>query len=194
MSIGKLSEKLGAYICQELNYNEEKEEIIVYAIETLLLSIVNIVSILALASLFNALLPALIAVVFGGALRKVSGGAHFDSPMACLVFGTFVYTLIGVLSKKISIYGFNNVYLCVAVLFICLMIVGILAPVDSPAKPIHSMSFKKKLKTASIVIVLISLVIVFFAKNNLIQLSIVFGILYQTLTLLPIFNKKGVKL
>ncbi|NLW24475.1 MAG: accessory gene regulator B family protein [Clostridia bacterium] len=190
MSIGKLSEKLGAYICQELNYNEKKEEIIIYAIETLLLSIVNIISILAIASIFDALLPAFIAVVFGGALRKVSGGAHFDSSLACLVFGTFVYTLIGVLSKKISIYGFDNVYLFITVLFICLMIVAILAPVDSPAKPIHSKSFKKKLKTVSIVIVLISLVIVYFAKNNLIQLSIVFGILYQTLTLLPIFNKK----
>lgn len=194
MSITQFSEKIGCHISRELNFNQEKTEIIIYAVETLILSIANLIAILIFSRMFDALFPTVLAVVFGGTLRKVSGGAHFDSPMACLVFGTFVYTLIGVLSKKISIYGFNNVYLFMAVLFICLMIVAILAPVDSPAKPIHSKSFKKKLKTVSIVIVLISLVIVYFAKNNLIQLSIVFGILYQTLTLLPIFNKKGVKL
>lgn len=190
MNLSEVSQRLTDLITKELEYGEEQKEIIAYGIETVFLSIAGFVTILLAAYIFNALVPAAIAAVFGGLLRKVSGGAHFNTPLKCLAFGVFIYSLIGVLAKKLLGYNLIDNEVLLFLLFVCLVLVAFLAPVDCEAKPIRSRSFRIKLKTASIIFVLMSFVIISFSRNNLLNISAVLGIVYQTMTLLPVFNKK----
>jgi len=175
-----------------LDYNEDKREIIAYSIETALLFILGSLLIILLGYTLNALLTTVFAAIFGGLLRRVSGGAHFNTPIKCLVFGSVIYSFIGFSAKKLVGYNLTNKYIFIFILLISFFIVAFLAPVDSEAKPIHSSSLRIKLKTSSIVLVIVLFVLVSLTNNRLLSVSAVLGVAYQSITLMPIFNRKEV--
>ncbi|AET69449.1 protein possibly involved in post-translational modification of quorum-sensing peptides [Desulfosporosinus orientis DSM 765] len=186
-----ISNKLTEVIVSELNYDEDKKEIIAYAIENVLFTFLGLVSIVFLGYLFDSLIPTVIAAFFGGTLRRVSGGAHFDTPLKCLAVGSLVYSFLGVLANQLAIRGFNHrSYLLVAVI-ISLFLVFKFAPVDSEAKPINSGKLKFKLRVLSIGFVIVSFILIGIANNSLFCISTTLGIAYQSITLIPIFNKGG---
>ncbi len=190
MSLSEISERLSAIITKELDYSDDQKEIVAYGLESFFLALIGFLAILFVALLFNALFPAAIAAIFGGILRKLSGGAHFKTPLKCLTLGAVVYSLIGVLAQKFiyhDLYSFNILLL---ILVLAIIIVAIFAPVDCESKPIHSPVFRKKLKIASLSFVVLTLAMVFLSPNILINTSAVLGVGYQTITLLPMLNKK----
>lgn len=191
MNFSVISKKLTESLTEELNYCDDRKEIIAYALETTFLSMIGTIMIVCLSYSLNVLKPALIAAVFGGLLRRVSGGAHFSTPNKCLVFGTLMYSCIGVLAKTISRFAPINQNILTIVLIISLLLTTLLAPVESEAKPIHSRSLKIKLKLSSMGFILISLFLISMTTESLIKVSAVLGILYQSMTLLPIFYKAG---
>lgn len=191
MSFEDVSEKLTQVITHELNYDEEKKEIIAYSLETALLSISGTVLLIILGYSLNVLLPSLIAAGFGVLLRRVSGGAHFNTPLKCLVTGAISYAALGFLAQQLVANHIINKYALSAVLLLALLIVALLAPVESEAKPIHSRSLKLKLKLASMFFVLVVVLFVVLSSYELANVSAVLGVLFQSLTLLPIFNRKG---
>jgi len=191
MNFSVISKKLTKGLTEEFEFSEDKKEIIAYAIETTFLSIIGTIMIVCLAYSLNVLIPAVIAAVFGGLLRRLSGGAHFNTPLKCLVYGALIYSSIGVLAKKLLIYELINQNMLTLILLVSLLLVSLLAPVDSDAKPIHSRRLRIKLKISSIGFVLISLLLISVTDDPLINVSAVLGVLYQSITLLPIFNRKG---
>lgn len=191
MSFASVSEKLTMIITHDLSYDEEKKEIIAYAIETALLSFAGVILLAVFGYLLHVLFPAAIAATFGVLLRRVSGGAHFNTPSKCLIIGAVTYTLLGLLAQKLSGTLLAGQYILVAILLVCLVVVALLAPVESEGKPIHSLGLKRKLKLASMLFVILTILTVILSNHALLNLSAVLGVLYQSLTLLPIVNKKG---
>jgi len=190
MSYSKYSRKLAEYIARELKLDSEKLEIIAYTIEIMMLGITGYVLIFVGGVLFDAAIPALVAAIAGGFLRRLSGGAHFNSPGKCLAFGTFIYVTIGIITKYLVhayVVEINSAYYTI-IMLVSLVLVSVYAPVDSEAKPIRSQVLRKRLKLASIVFVIIAILFVMFIDIKLIQLSVVLGVFYQSLTLLPVFN------
>ncbi|KUO73300.1 MAG: accessory regulator AgrB [Desulfosporosinus sp. BRH_c37] len=186
-----ISNKLTGVITNELNYSQDKKEIIAYAIETALLFVLGSLLIMLLGYALNAFMSAVIAAIFGSLLRRVSGGAHFNTPLKCMFFGSIAYGLIGVLVKKVIAYDLNNQPILIIILLVSFLLVAFLAPVDSESKPIHSSSLKVKLKISSMVFIIVSFLIISIIDNKLVSVSAVLGVFYQTITLLPIFNRKG---
>ena len=186
-----ISNKLTEVITNELNYSEDKKDIIAYAIETALLFALGSFLIILLGYAFNVLLPAVFAAIFGGLLRKLSGGAHFNTPLKCMFFGSITYGLIGVLVKQSIDYDLTNKYILIFSLLVSFLLVAFLAPVDSEAKPIYSRKLKIKLKISSMVFLIISYLLISFVDNKVFSISAVLGVFYQSITLLPMFNRKG---
>jgi Membrane protein putatively involved in post-translational modification of the autoinducing quorum-sensing peptide len=185
-----ISNKLTEIITKELEYSEDNKEIIAYAIETVILFVLGSLFIIICGYIFDALMPAAIATIFGVTLRKVSGGAHFDTPFKCLAIGSITYGLIGVLAKIIVYYSLNDRNCLIIICLAAFLIVTFFAPVDSEAKPIHSSKLKLKLKTSSIIFVILSFTIISLVDNELVQVSAILGVTFQSITLLPIFNKR----
>jgi len=186
-----ISDKLTEVITNESDYHEDKKEIIAYAIETALLFVLGSFLIILFGYAFNALMTAVIAAIFGGLLRRVSGGAHFNTPFKCLIIGSISYGFIGVLAKKLLDSNLTNQYVLIFSLVVSFLLVAFFAPVDSEAKPIHSSSLRFKLKISSMVIIIISFLIIYVFDNPVLSVSAVLGVSYQSITLLPIFNRKG---
>ncbi|NLI91582.1 MAG: accessory gene regulator B family protein [Peptococcaceae bacterium] len=190
MNLSEISQRLSDTITEELDYSDEKKEIVAFGLESLFLSIVGFFAILLVAFFFDALIPTAISAVFGGLLRKVSGGAHMNTPLKCLTFGAVIYSTLGVITQKLIQHNLYNFHIAFILLFMSLLIVAFLAPVDCEAKPIISQKLKKNLKIISVGFVTFAIAVIFFCNNQLLNTSVVLGIGYQTLTLLPVFNKK----
>ena len=124
MSYSKFSTNIAKYISNEINLDDEKKQIIAYAIDSLLLSILGFLLRVFFGALFGAALPAAITSLSGGFLRRLSGGAHAETPMKCMLYSSLGYGIVSVagyyVSKTIAI---NNIYL-LAVLGFCLLIVA----------------------------------------------------------------------
>ncbi|AFL99239.1 protein possibly involved in post-translational modification of quorum-sensing peptides [Desulfitobacterium dehalogenans ATCC 51507] len=191
MSLNDMSNNLTDIITRDLDFDEDKKEIIAYAIETSLLAILGTLLLILFALIVGALKAALISAVSGVLLRRFSGGAHFDSPTKCLVIGAIIYSALGVLGQKLAEFNLVSDYMLWISLAIALGIVWILAPVDSENKPIHSKKLKRNLRGLSIGVVLITFVISILSSNSLLSISMSLGVFYQSLTLLPIFNRRG---
>jgi accessory gene regulator B len=193
MSISSLCENLVALLTAELDYNSEKKEIMAYAIETVLLFLIGALLVVFLGFILNALLTTIFAVFFGGSLRRLSGGAHFNSPLKCMIIGSAIYALLGFLSGLLVSSGLTDKIFLVPALLVSFLLVAFLAPADSEAKPIHSRSFKIKLKIAAILFVGISSLAVIYTDNDTLSVSATLGILYQSITLLPHINTQFMK-
>lgn len=187
-----ISNKLADIITDELNYSEDKREVVAYAIETMILFVLGTLLLILAGYCLNALISTITAAFFGGSLRRVSGGAHFNTPQKCLAFGTLVYSIMGVIAEKLLTNEFFNKNVLLFCILISFILVAYLAPVDSEAKPIHSRSLKVRLKILSIAFVIFTFFFVIFSDYKLLSISAVFGVFYQSITLLPIFNSKGV--
>lgn len=190
MSYSRLSNNLANYICKEINVDGERQEIITYAIENLLLGAGGFIFIIIIGFLFHAVIPAVAAAIVGALLRRFSGGAHLSTPMKCLVVGAFAYGTLGVVSKYLA-YQLPEM-LPIAGLIVSLALVSLYAPVDCPAKPIKSNLLRKKLKLGSICFVVVVLLFVLTVNiSHEVKFALTLGVLYQSITLIPILNKGG---
>ena len=191
MSYSRLSTGLANIIAAESKIDDEQRQVVAYAIENFILAIAGFILILMTGYLFQAMMPAAAAAITGGLLRRVSGGAHAKTAVRCLFSGAIAYGALGVLAKYTAVYipGKTIVY---CGLLVALLIVSIYAPVDCPAKRIKSLILRRKLKLASIVFIL-GLFGLSIAVKQSFQLidALTMGAVYQSITLLPIFNGGG---
>jgi len=188
----KLSTKVSDYLVYELNYSEEKKDIIAYAMDSIILVITGFAMVMTVGFLIGVPRATFFAILAGDLLRKVSGGAHFATPLPCLLFGAVAYPLVsraGV--QALAQWGDKPVYNIVltSLCLLCLVMVTVLAPVDCEAKPIISPAFRKKLKVASILLVLFFSLIALLYKDTYIGVSLIGGITFQSMTLLPFLMK-----
>ena len=191
MRFSDITARITNLITNELNYSDEKKEIITYAVETALLSVFGTLLLVVFGYLVNALEPAMMAALFGVLLRRVSGGAHFNTPLKCLLIGALIFTALGVLAKILVAYDLLNATFQMLILLVSFILVALLAPVDSDAKPIHSGKLRISLKISSLIFIGLSFLMITFTYDKLLNVSAILGLLYQSITLLPIFNRKG---
>ena len=191
MRFSDITARITNLITNELNYSDEKKEIITYAVETALLSVFGTLLLVVFGYLVNALEPAMMAALFGVLLRRVSGGAHFNTPLKCLLIGALIFTALGILAKILVAYDVLNATFQMLILLVSFILVALLAPVDSDAKPIHSGKLRISLKISSLIFIGLSFLMITFTHDKLLNVSAILGLLYQSITLLPIFNRKG---
>lgn len=192
MPYSRLSTKVSGYLVEELNYPEEKRDIISYSLDTLFLLVAGYITIFLIGWLIGIPGAVLCTLLSGDILRKFSGGFHLSTPFRCLALTAFMYIAVSWLSVHIyAVWGAEPVYgyILVLICFACLIIVRKYAPVDNPAKPIVSVIFRKKLRMSSILIVIILSVLVIVFNDRYIASAITGGLTVQTFTLLPFLNK-----
>ncbi len=190
MSYLSISKRIAGYLSSGTELSSEKEEIITYVIEVILINVLNLINLLLLGLLFNVLpgvITCLIAVRF---LRHNAGGAHSNSPWRCALITAVVFVSISMAASYLS--NINQTYIdSMAIVAIGLgtFLFARLAPVDSPAAPIISANRRKRLKYSSlIVIAIISLVMVFLRQSvwiysQEVQVAIILSVLWVSFNL-----------
>ena len=98
--IENISKLIAEKVSSELNYDNERKEIIQYGTYALIQTLISIISVLILGLVFNIALEALIFLFTASILRKYSGGAHSESSNVCTLLGIIISICIGFLIKS----------------------------------------------------------------------------------------------
>lgn len=199
--IENISKLIAEKVSSELNYDNERKEIIQYGTYALIQTLISIISVLILGLVFNIALEALIFLFTASILRKYSGGAHSESSNVCTLLGIIISICIGFLIKS-SFFAKMNfelvVFIGIVIFVFGYFIVFKFAPVDTKNKPIKTEKKKKRMKKGSLKILTIYLfievlIIILYYNSGWslakpVMLSIIFGVAWQCMTLTYIGN------
>lgn len=199
--IENIARSIAEKVSNELNYDNERKEIIQYGTYALIQTLISIISVLVLGLVFNMALEALIFLFTASILRKYSGGAHSESSNICTLLGIVISIAIGFFVKSRFMANLNFEYIVfigIITFVFAYFIIFKLAPVDTPNKPIKTEKKKKRMKKGSLKIltiylslVLINVILYYnygWELSKPIILSILLGIMWQCMTLTPLGN------
>lgn len=192
----KLCNKIANKIALQLEFDNDKKEVLAYGAFALFQMIISIVLVLIFGIVFHVAVEALIISFIVSILRKYSGGVHASSPSACMFIGTILCVGQAILIKLFIVPLVNIKILLILGVLIFIWsyyILYKLAPVDSLSKPIKREKKRIRMKKGSIKILSIYLIIVlldiiifnYFEENKPIiyAVCICLGVLWQTFTL-----------
>ena len=191
MAYSKVSAAASEALSKKLNYSEEKQQILAYGMEKLIFTSLGFLLIMLMAWLLDVEKEALAAVAAGATLRKFSGGFHRDTALGCLISSVAFYSAAAILAYYgFALFGQIAWFFILFIGMIILIIVGYYAPVDSPHKPIVSTEFKQRLKFISMFVVLFFVMAALVFANSSVGNAFLAGLCLQTITILPILNKR----
>ncbi len=151
MSYLFLSRRTAGYLAAKTGLDQEKEAVLAYIIEVLVINIGNLLLTLLLG-MFLGVLPGTAACIAAAALfRHTAGGAHSKSPWRCAAVTIIVFPAMALLASHLAAPDqIHTDILSVVAILVGLVSVIILAPVDTPSAPIISPTRRRKLKVLSI--------------------------------------------
>lgn len=153
MGIEACTNAIANYLAKELQFDQDKKEVIAYGMFILIHTLISIGLVVIGGLVFGVLVESLIVSFTIAILRKASGGAHASRPGICAFVGMVIavgFAKIIVVLKITSVTASIGVGLVVVV--IGYYLINKLAPVDSSAKPIRKDSKRQSLKRKSIAI------------------------------------------
>jgi len=129
---------IGVRLASALEMSSDAAERAAFALENLFLFALTFGAIVLSAALCGLFWPALVASATGAIMRKVSGGAHLNSPWRCILVSTVLALLLGLTGRM----GGAVLTLPVIKTVAGFMFIGgfilllVCAPAEAPAKPI----------------------------------------------------------
>lgn len=189
-----LGDRLINSLKNEFDLSEDRVEIIVFGYRLFIYSVLGYLFIGIVAYFLHTMKATLTAAITGSIFRIFSGGAHASSQKKCLFTGTIIFNVLGLIAtayyEVISFYWLNHLFWLTTI--IALIIFIVYAPADTPGKPITTKVQRNKLKGISIILLIIWFIFckfVFKGETNihkLYLLSSTLGLLWQSITLLPV--------
>ncbi|MFA7206511.1 MAG: accessory gene regulator B family protein [Saccharofermentanales bacterium] len=169
----KLANKISIKIASELSYDKDKQEVIEYGLIALFQTVLMVMVVLLLGLILGIFVEAAVVCFGVSILRKYSGGAHASSIASCTILSTILCIGFAFLGKWLAgIIQSDAILLTVLVLtfMFAIVIVIMKVPVDSPNKPIKSVSKRRKLKIRTLIVIIFYLLVsagLFFVRGNL---------------------------
>ena len=183
-----LSNKI-LYFMLKYNVISDDEEVIDfyrYGIEILISSLINILLVLTFGLVSNGFYNALVYLFAFILIRQFSGGFHANTYFKCIFLTNLGFISVNLISKLT--YTIITPQISVVCLFPVTLIIVILAPIETPNKPIPS-ERKGFFKTISLLLCIISVAISILLINNKIELGTV---LLSTLIYISILSAVAV--
>lgn len=195
-----IANKIANKIAVELHLDNDKRAVVNYGLIAMVQMIVLVGIALIIGFIFGVPIEVLIACFSVSTLRKYTGGAHANSIEFCTLTGIVVSTITAVISGNILPNIINRYHL--VILMICIYAFAFCmcykkAPIDSINKPIKSEEkrarMKKKALSSLAICCGISIIfLVLGSKFDIfigLNLSLVFGVLWQIFTMTIIAGK-----
>ncbi len=185
-----ISKRIASYLSSQTGISAEKEAIITYVIEVIIINLLNTINILMLGLLFNVLPAVITCLITVALLRNTAGGAHSNSPWRCALITAVVFLSISVSASYLSQIEqiYKDVMAIIAIAIGTFLIIR-LAPVDSPSAPIISVSRRRSLKYLSITVISIILMVIVLLRQSLwlhaqeVQMAIILSVLWVSFNL-----------
>ena len=182
-------DKICSYLTDQIRkkmpeIDDERAEIINYGLQNIIGEIPKIFIIIGLAFILGIGKLALISFLVILPYRTFSGGFHLHTHIGCIL-GTSLFYYGNVFLSKYIVYG-NPVikYIVIAAIWIFgIIMIKMYAPADTENVPILRKKDRMQKQILSFLTFTLTLVIAVFVKDNTISNMMIFGMLFQTLTI-----------
>ena len=194
--INKICDYLMERVKQKMpEVDDERAEVIRYGFELIIGELPKMLLIFLIAILLGKLKYFLISIAIVCPYRTFSGGIHLKTHLGCLI-STFLLYLGNVFFCEW--FNFGNFYIkLISVIFVyvfSIIMIILYAPADTDTVPILIKKDRKIAKIKSVIWITMILSLSFIIKDKTICNLCIFGVLFQTLTIMKlsykIFNVK----
>jgi len=173
---------LARYLACELDLDPKNTEVIRYGMEIILGALLKGLIIFGFSYWLGIVPYVLAALITSSIFRLLSGGAHCNTYMRCLIFSLTILLLIGILSRLISPYVKETSLLLsvIAQALVGLYFVKKWVPVDNPNKPIPSEK-KGKFKKLSAIYVITWATVMILSLFNRAEISVTYPVILASM-------------
>ena len=189
--IEKLCSKLTKKIQNKMpEIDDERAEVINYGLQLVMGEIPKTFVLLAIAYLFGVLKLSILALLFVMPYKTFSGGVHLKTHIGCIVATSLFYIGNAFLSKSIVIEPVYIKYILISLIWIfSIFMIKLYAPADTEEVPILRKKDRKLKRNLSYITMTLTLVIAIFIKNPIISNLLIFGTMFQTITISKLIYK-----
>lgn len=156
-----------------------------YGLEGIYSLVVKLTVVLIIAILTKTIEETALLILFYAGIRTFSYGIHAKSNIACWITTILIYNGFPFLIANTNIPNYIN-YIILA---FSLLSMFLWAPADTPKKPLIRKNQRMKCKIISIIVVLIYTIIYLINKIKIIDNSIIYALLIQSILINPITYK-----
>jgi len=161
MSYLGFSSKWSANLARRHHLDEEKQAVLAYIIEVLVINVVNVLLALLLGWALGVFWNTTVCLLTIAAFRHNAGGGHSESPWRCGLATIAVFPLLALAASHIS----TGPQLYLDLLSLAALLIGFTsimhyAPVDNSKAPVVSPVRRKRLKSLALVIMVIITVLI----------------------------------
>ena len=164
--------------------DNERAEVINYGLQLVIGEIPKTLVLLVIAYVFGVLKLSILAMLFIMPYKTFSGGVHLKTHLGCIMATTLFYIGNALLSKNIIIQPlYIKYFIILAIWIFSIYMIRLYAPADTEAVPIlrkKDRDFKRKM---SYMTMTLTLVIAGCIKDSVISNLLIFGTLFQTITI-----------
>lgn len=163
--------------------DDEKAEVINYGLHLIVGEIPKFFIIMGIALILGILKETLISYIVLMPFRGTSGGFHLKSHLGCIVGTTAFYCGMILLAKYLTLYGSIKYIITFIIWLFGMIMVKLYAPADTENVPIISKVERNKKKILSYITLTLSIIVALFIKNAIISNIIIYGMLFQSITI-----------
>lgn len=182
--VDEICNRLTLRIRKEIpDVNDERAEVINYGLQLLIGEIPKTLIIIGIAWILGVLDLTILALILMLPYRTASGGVHLKTHIGCIVATSVFYIGNAVLSKYIVLEKIVQYIITGAIWLFSMIMIKLYAPADTEAVPILRKKERKIKKVLSYITMSVSLIIALLINNTIISNILIFGTLFQTLTI-----------
>lgn len=156
--LDKCGAKLADALCDNHIIKEENKEIIVYGIDALLSTLINVVIVVGLGLILKLFLPTVVFLISFAVLRVFAGGYHAKTRIGCTASFLTIY-LAGMTLQQYTPDIFVKP-VTIGLAAISFASVFILAPVEHPNRPYQGNDYQVFKRMSRIIVILQTLLVI----------------------------------
>ena len=169
--------------------NDERAEVINYGLQLIIGEIPKFFILLTLAYILGVLKESNLLVIMMTPYRITSGGVHLHTHIGCIIATSVFYIGNAVLSKCLVLTRTVEYIITGFVWIFSLIMIKLYAPADTEEVPILRKKERTTKKILSCIVMTASLIASLIIKNTVISNLLLFGILFQTITITRLMYK-----
>jgi len=170
--------------------DDERAEIINYGLQIMIGEIPKFLIMMAISYLIGVFELSIIAFLIILPYRMFSGGFHLKTHIGCIIGTSLMYSGTALIAKNVLIESILIKYLSIILIWIFGMVmIKLYAPADTENVPILRKKERKQKQILSYITLSIILFVGLFIKNDVISNLIIFGMLFQTLSITKLAYK-----
>ncbi len=161
--INNISERIAHKWVQKKIISEEDYELYHYGWFVVLTDLWLFASTLILGIIFNITLPSVFFFVTFFVIRRFAGGYHAKTELQCQIM-SLSFLFLSILAMKFLLFNIDDIYLIILNL-ICVILLPIFSPADTPQKPLslnERKKFKKIISIISIILLIADFILIYY--------------------------------